>query len=201
MEISQLGVLFLFVYSFFGGVLLGVTNDVVRAVGYLLFSRDNETVSKGKAMSLLYRVYTVLWDVFIPIFGAAIIIVIAYSENSGIVRWLIPTGMIAGILIYRSTAGKIVKRLLGAIAKIIRKIIKGLCVVTAHPFVMIKKKIKKKKSDKSRKGGENGKRGKKQRKLRKKHLGGKAQRDNNNRGDQPAAGLLDNHVRVKAGKI
>lgn len=196
MEISQVGILFLFVYSIFGGALLGVINDVVRTVGYLLFSKDKEAVLKGKIPSLLGGLYTLLWDVLLPIFGAMIMIVIAYTENSGIVRWLIPVGMMSGLLIYRGTIGKIVRSLLGKIAKIIRKIIKGLCIVSVRPFVIIKNKIKKKKSDGSQKGGENGKRGKKQRNARKKHLGGKAQRDNNNRGDKPSVGLLNNNLRI-----
>ena len=191
MEVSQLDILFLFVYSFLGGVLLGLFNNTARAVGTLLL---HDSGNEPKKRRLLYNIYNAVLDVCVPVFGAVMTMIIAYAENSGIVRWLIPVGVCVGFGIYRITVGIAVNHLLSFAVGIIKKIAAMVFFMVKHLFSAVKGMIEKKKRDKSRKGGENGKRNKKR-------SNNKNKKHNNNSSCLSAVGILNNNICFKAGQI
>ena len=194
MEVSQLDILFLFWYSFFGGALLGIFNDVVRAVGTLFFRNGGNDHKNRMLFHLTYNVYNAVFDICVPVLGAVMTIIIAYAKNSGVIRWLIPVGVCAGFGVYRATVGKVVKRLLSLMARIIKRIAKIVFFIIKYPFSAVKGMLKKKKREMSRKGGENGKRHKKRNNKKNKEY-------NNNSSCLSAVGILNNNFCFKVGQI
>ena len=171
-EISQVGVLLLFYHSFLCGVLLSAVNDSARALGYLLFHDEKEKIGVAKKLvSILEWTYTALIDVLITVSGAVMMIIIAYSENSGILRWTIPVGAVVGIVFYKLTAGRIVKVVLRVIADAVRKALKVILKAVFRTIFGRIRKYEERKSDGSHKANDDKRIGKSNEKAKKRLVG------------------------------
>ena len=163
MEISQLVLLRLLLYSFFFGLATGIFYDVNRIFRVLcgvryskrIFTRLYEIrlpivkrklkmgISKGFFQSLVINV----GDLFCVLFAASGLIVLNYSYNSGRFRFFTVIGVCLGFLFYRFTVGKLLIRIVEPIAFILKYLILSFFIVFSRPFIKIGifvgKKVKK----------------------------------------------------------
>ena len=181
MEISQLGLFYLFVYSAFGGVFLGVLCELTCALRFALrlllmpekidppriFSKSITPVRmsvKSKKSSafarLMCELFSFFTDALFVIVSAITLILIAYACNSGRMRWMLVVGLAIGFFAFRATLGKIARRIFCVAVLVFRniliRIVKILCVpvrwIGANVKCILSKKNLKKKMKKKSKG-------------------------------------------------
>ena len=182
MEISQLGLFYLLVYSAFGGVLLGILCELMCSFRFALrsflvpdkiglprlFGKEIAPVKmslKSKKSSAFARLFceglSIFADALFVIISALALILIAYARNSGRMRWMLVVGLAIGFFAFRTTVGKIIRRILCIAILIFRnilvRIVKFLCVPVRRTCAKLKcilsKKNLKKKMNKKTKGG------------------------------------------------
>ena len=182
MEISQLGLFYLFVYSAFGGVFLGVLCELTCALRFALrlllmpekidppriLDKEMTPVKmsvKSKKSSALARLlcesFSFFTDALFVIVSAVTLILIAYACNSGRMRWMLVVGLAIGFFAFRAIFGKIVRRVFSIVILIFRNIlvktVKFLCVpvrwIVSNIKCILSKKNLKKKMKKKSKGG------------------------------------------------
>ena len=170
MEISQLKLFWLFFYSLCGGAAVGIGYDLTVAIEDFAFSevlpKDSEKslTTPFRIVKLIREIYRILRDVFSVVIASLVMILVAYSANSGIMRWMIPAGTVAGMLVYYATLGKVAKRLLKRLFGFLRLItfvpakyfIKYAGTLWCHIISSINKRKQKMKGEGN--GGKKGKR-------------------------------------------
>ena len=162
MEISQIDLFWLFLYSVATGIILGVIYDAIRITRALFFSENERylkielpLVKKTAYASQRRRLSCIAADMLVAIGDfafmittAVAIILVAYVENMGRMRWLIPTGVAVGFTSYYYTIGKLILKISGFIAFLIRAGLVYLATFIALPIKMCANKIKNRKKSK-----------------------------------------------------
>ena len=154
MEISQLGILLLGAYSLCFGILLGIIYDVLRLVRVVL---DTDGVSEkrlidcrgvklpivkkkvysesiDKTLKKILNVYVVVSDVLFASACGAMIVLIAYAYNSGIIRLVTVVGLLVGFLAYYFTVGKLVVEFSHLMGFVLRSAVVYLYEIIAMPI-------------------------------------------------------------------
>ncbi len=161
MEISQIGLLLLLWYSAAAGVSLGALYDAFRVLRRLVLSEEptgkidyksiklpfiNKSAypeKKKKLAAAWYQTGTVVFDILFALACGITLILLAYSRNSGKMRWMIFVGTASGFAAYYFTLGKMVKNLIDAVVFLIRAVILYGYSLAALPIRIIKKRRKK----------------------------------------------------------
>ncbi len=136
MEISQAGLLRLFLSALLTGVALGAVYDILRALKTLAFAEEVSEkyreielplvgvcayrTKMGAFKKSVYLIYTAVSDILFFVIGAVFSVILAYSENSGRMRWMILVGMVLGFLIYYRTIGKLTGKISALTAFLLR---------------------------------------------------------------------------------
>lgn len=168
MEISQIDLFLLFLYSVATGAVLGVIYDAIR-VTRALFLSENERylkielpiIKKAAYPKSAKKLSRVAADIFIAagdfvfmLTAAVAIILVAYVRNMGRMRWLIPTGVAVGFVLYYYTIGKLILKISGFLAFLIRAGLVYIATFVAMPIKWsankIKNRMKKPKENKKR---------------------------------------------------
>ena len=134
MEISQIDLLFLFLYSLATGAVLGVVYDAVRILRALFFSENERYLTRELPLirKTAYRqtekklpraavaIFVAVGDFVFMITCAIAVILVAYVKNMGRMRWIIPVGASVGFVAYYYTVGKLIMKISGLAAFLIR---------------------------------------------------------------------------------
>ena len=134
MEISQIDLFFLFLYSAATGVALGVIYDAIRILRALVFSENEKYLAtelpliRKTAYSKTDRkisraslwIFVAVGDFIFMITCAVAVILVAYVRNMGRMRWLIPLGTMVGFWTYYVTVGKLILKISELVAFLIR---------------------------------------------------------------------------------
>lgn len=170
MEISQKGLLLLFLYSCATGGVLGLIYDAIRVVRVMIAMSNEEYLQRelpwihrrvlladGKGVGrAVTAVVTGVCDFTFMIIFAIALILVAYSENMGRMRWLIPTGAMIGFTLYYQTVGRLTRKITHLAAFLVRAVLTYIYTLAALPVKYVIKsvknrKIKRKESKKGRK--------------------------------------------------
>ena len=161
MEISQLGLFSLLLYSVASGAVLGVAYGLLQAVRVmlklLLIPCDVDPVSVfGKNISIRYKaqksrraakaifkIAEIILDILFMVTVAVSLILVSYAFNKGRMRWMISVGAASGLCIFVMTAGKLFKTLSTAILILTFNVLFNLCKTLIKPIGFLKRKIKK----------------------------------------------------------
>ena len=125
MEISQSALFWLIVYSAATGLVLGVIYSAVGLVRELiipsgerykeielpLIKKRAYKSKSGRLVKALKQVALGFIDFIFMITCAIAVILVAYTENMGRMRWLIPFGAALGFFLYRATLGRLILKI------------------------------------------------------------------------------------------
>ena len=156
MEISQLSFVLLSIYSLCFGIGLGIIYDIIR-IQRVIFGFDHPDSKKidyrnielpiikkkaykdseNKILKIIFEFLFAVYDILFMVSFGVIAVLIAYAYNSGRVRLIIFVGLIVGFLAYYFTVGKLVVKLSGLVAFIIRCIAVYLVQIISAPCKMI----------------------------------------------------------------
>lgn len=170
MEISQSGLFLLIIYSAATGCVLGAVYSVIRLIREIIVPTDGRYMKvklpivkktaynrSGKGLSRIAEdTFVAVLDFLFMITCAVAVILVAYTENMGRMRWLILFGTVIGFAIYRATIGKLILKISVLAGFLIRAATVYLYSILALPIYFIIRKIKsrkrKNKEDKIKKG-------------------------------------------------
>ena len=148
MEISQIELFALFLYSSAGGLALGVIYEVARGIRILLTAvlapgevqpvrvfgkelslrrrRETKRAGAGSLLKVALNITVIVIDVLFMTAAAVLVILTCYAFNSGRLRWMIYAGFAVGLFLYSVTLGLIVKGLIRASVIISANIVTAL---------------------------------------------------------------------------
>ena len=145
MEISQIQLARLLIYSFFFGLITGLFYDLNRALRVMLGVRYSKSVYRkmyawrlpivkkelrtGKAGIVLQNVIINIGDFFSIIFAVCGLITLNYAYNDGRFRFFTVGGIAAGILMYRLTMSKLMMLVVEPLIYLIRYLVTSIIVV------------------------------------------------------------------------
>ena len=119
-DLSQEIILSLILKALFTGVALGVLYESVRIVKMLIHSDRGSRFSRKTLISFLF-----ISDIAFCILFAASAILLTYNVSGGIFRGCVYTAMALGLLIYRSTIGRLTEKIERALTSLIKRLISG----------------------------------------------------------------------------
>ena len=163
MEISQSGFFLLILYSAATGAVLGAVYDIIRILRALVLpdapkGRINYAEielpiihkkvykpPKKKLSRAAIDALVAVGDFIFMIICAVAVILVAYTENMGRMRWLILFGAVIGFAAYCFTVGKLVLKISGAAVFLIRAVLVYVYTLAETPVRFIIGKIKNRK--------------------------------------------------------
>ena len=163
MEISQSGLFLLFLYSAAAGGVLGAVYDAIRILRALvlpnapsgkinyseielpLIRKKVYKPPKKKLSRAAVGALVAIGDFIFMIVCAVTLILVAYTENMGRMRWLIPFGAAVGFAAYYFTVGKLVMKISGAVVFLIRAALVYVYTFAEIPVRFVIGKIKNRK--------------------------------------------------------
>jgi len=170
MEISQTGLFLLIIYSAATGCVLGMVYSVIRLIREIIVPTDDRYMKtklpivkktaykrSGKGLSRIAKgTFVAVLDFLFMITCAVAVILVAYTENMGRMRWLVLFGTTIGFALYRVTLGKLILKISVWVGFLIRATTVYLYSILTFPIYFIIKKIKRRKrknrEDKIKKG-------------------------------------------------
>ena len=159
MEISQSGLFLLILYSAATGAVLGFLYDIIKLLRYVVFSpglnydsEDHRLISRAaskhsskKGVLFAEWLSVAITDIAFMISCAISVILVAYIENMGRIRWLIPFGAVVGFALYRFTVGRLVIKMSVVLSIIVRAAFVLVAMIFERIFLRMKSiKIKEK---------------------------------------------------------
>ena len=150
MEISQIMLTVLLLYSFFFGAAVGVFYDGCRMLrvlagkryakrGYkrldsLKYPAVKVNLFKPKENGVLQSVLTFLGDMICVLFCTCGIIVLNYSYNSGRFRFFTLLGVVIGFFVYKYTVGRLIMLIAEPIVLLVRFVVVSIFIILCVPF-------------------------------------------------------------------
>ena len=163
MERSQSAFFLLFLYSAATGGVLGVVYDAIRILRALilpnapsgkinyadielpLIRKKVYKPPKKKLSRAAIGALVAIGDFVFMIICAVALILVAYTENMGKMRWLIPFGAAVGFAAYGFTVGRLIVKISGAVVFLIRAVLVYVYTLAEIPVRFIVGKIKNRK--------------------------------------------------------
>ena len=156
MEISQSALFMLILYSAATGGVLGLIYSLVRLVREIIIPSSERyenivlpLIKKrayknkcGKLFGILKQLLLGLLDLTFMITCAIAVILVAYTENMGRMRWLIPFGAALGFFLYRATLGRLILKISVAAAFFVRAASVYLYSILTLPIRLLIGKIR-----------------------------------------------------------
>lgn len=157
MEISQIMLTLLLLYSFLFGIAVGIFYDGCRIIrvlagkryskkGYkrldaLKFPIIKRTLFAPKEDGVLQSVLIFLSDLICVTFCTAGIIVLNYAYNSGRFRFFTVIGVLIGFFIYKYTVGRLIMLIAEPMLLLLRFIVVSIFIILCAPFYKIVNKL------------------------------------------------------------
>lgn len=163
MEISQITLLRLTVYSFFFGVAVGLLYDACRILRVMAGARcsfrgypricalrlpiSKRELGRGGERRLLQSVMINIGDFLCVLTAALGAILLSYGYNSGRVRFFCLAAIALGLLLYRVSLGKALIFLLEPVALILKylflSILEPIALIARKLYELMRKNVKK----------------------------------------------------------
>lgn len=161
MEISQLDLFLLLLYSSAAGAALGGAYGVLRALRVmlklLLIPHEVSSVSvfgknisapyvvqkNRRAAKAIFKIAEIILDILFMVTVAVSLVLVSYAFNAGRMRWMIFIGAAFGFCIFMMTAGKLFKTLSTVVLILAFNVLFNLCKILVKPVGFLKRKIKK----------------------------------------------------------
>ena len=150
MEISQITLVVLLLYSFFSGVLVGLLRDLLGLLGVALglcsAKRQHSHLSRlhlpvsfrplnaEKKRGILQSIAINIFDLVSILSAACSAILLAYGYNSGRVRFFSLAAIAAGFFLYRLMLGRALIFLLEPIALLLKYLLLSICDILTLAF-------------------------------------------------------------------
>ena len=157
MEISQIMLTLLLLYSFLFGIAVGIFYDCCRIIrvlagkryskkGYkrldtLKFPIIKRTLFAPKEDGVLQSVLIFLSDLICVTFCTVGIIVLNYAYNSGRFRFFTVIGVLIGFFIYKYTVGRLIMLIAEPMLLLLRFIVVSIFIILCAPFYKIVNKL------------------------------------------------------------
>ena len=156
MGISPLLLFRMLYYSFFWGMIVGVLNDLNKAISILLFKKAtgfkfiNQIIGKcfkqkekAKAIcaSKMQTIVVFFGDVCLSVIYGFGLIFLNYSFNNGTFRFFSVPVSLLGVIIYHFSVGKIIDKLLFFVCNMIKSILVAVIVLIFYPILYFLRKI------------------------------------------------------------
>ncbi|MBE6592375.1 MAG: hypothetical protein E7642_00090 [Ruminococcaceae bacterium] len=150
MEISQVILSLLLLYSFFFGAIVGMFYDGCRMLRVLAGKRYSKRGYKRieawrlpiikrtlapKSESVWQSAVTFFGDILCVLFCTAGIIVLNYSYNSGRFRFFTVLGVLAGFFVYKYTLGRLVMLVAEPLVVVFRYLAVSIFILFCAPFL------------------------------------------------------------------
>ena len=151
MEVSQVALAKMCIWSFLAGCAGGAVYDGVLLIRFLLGESPQRRTERADGERIWVRIVRFLTDFLFALACGICVILIRYFLNDGKPRLGIPLLFIAGVLLWRAGPARLTRPLLVAVSGICKKIMAGLWHILLQPlrfFIQRRKKEVKNKDEK-----------------------------------------------------